>query len=75
MEGVYVEGLPPDGPGAARVTTIRQRVTAGDFSFATLDGKQRGAVLGAKLAERLNATPGIDTITLMTVDPMQHRSR
>ena len=74
MEGVFVEGLPPDGPGVPHVTTIRQRATAGDFSFATRDGRHRGAVLGSKLAEKLNVTPGIDSITLMTVDAAQDRS-
>jgi lipoprotein-releasing system permease protein len=69
MEGVLIEGLPPDGPKTAQVTTIRQRAKAGDFSFGTLDGRHRGAVLGTKLAERLNATPGIDSITLMTINP------
>ncbi len=69
MEGVIVEGLPPDGPGVPQVTSIRKVATAGDFSFSTLDGTRHGAVLGAKLAARLNATPGIDTITLMTFDP------
>ena len=69
MEGVMVEGLPPAGPGAPNVTSIRSRATAGDFSFATLDGRHRGAVLGSKLAERLNVTPGIDSITLMTINP------
>ena len=39
-----------------------QHVTAGDFSFATLDGQYRGAVLGTKLAERLNVVPGVDSI-------------
>src|SRR5579884_3762062 len=69
MEGVFVEGLPPEGPGVPNVTAIRQTATAGDFTFATLDGKHRGAVLGSKLAERLNVTPGIDSVTLMTIDP------
>jgi lipoprotein-releasing system permease protein len=68
MEGVFVEGLPPDGPGVSQVTTIRQRATAGDFTFATTDGQFRGAVLGSKLAEKLNVTPGIDSITLMSID-------
>lgn len=68
MEGVLIEGLPPDGPHVAQVTTIRKRAKAGDFSFATADGQHRGAVLGVKLAERLNATPGIDSITLMTIN-------
>jgi lipoprotein-releasing system permease protein len=68
LEGVFVEGLPPDGPGVPQVTTIRQRATAGDFKFETLDGKHRGAVLGSKLADKLNVTPGIDSITLMSID-------
>jgi lipoprotein-releasing system permease protein len=68
MEGVFVEGLPPDGAGVPQVTTIRQRATAGDFKFETLDGQHRGAVLGSKLAEKLNVTPGIDSISLVTID-------
>ncbi len=68
MEGVFVEGLPPDGPGVPQVTTIRQRATAGNFKFETLDGQHRGAVLGSKLAEKLNVTPGIDSITLLSID-------
>jgi len=68
MEGVFVEGLPPDGPGVPQVTTIRQRATAGNFKFETLDGQRRGAVLGSKLAEKLNVTPGIDSITLLSID-------
>lgn len=68
LEGVFVEGLPPDGPGVPQVTTIRQHATAGDFKFETLDGKQRGAVLGSKLADKLNVTPGIDSITLLSID-------
>jgi lipoprotein-releasing system permease protein len=74
FEAGFVEGIPPDGPGVAQVTSIRRRAKAGDFSFATLDGKHRGAVLGTKLAERLNVTPGIDTIQLVTmsneIDPV-----
>jgi len=68
LEGVFVEGLPPDGPGVPQVTTIRQRATAGNFKFETLDGQHRGAVLGSKLAEKLNVTPGIDSITLLSID-------
>ena len=49
------------------MTRIREHVTAGDFSFATLDGKQRGAVLGTKLAERLNVVPGVDSIRVFTL--------
>jgi lipoprotein-releasing system permease protein len=69
MEGVFVEGLPPDGPNAPQVTTIRKHATAGDFTFATTDGTQHGAVLGAKLADKLNVVPGADSITLMSIDP------
>ena len=68
-ENAFIEGILPDGPGVPQVTSIRQRATAGDFKFETLDGKHRGAVLGAKLAERLNATPGIDSITILTANP------
>jgi len=74
FEAGFVEGIPRDGPGVAQVTSIRRRAKAGDFTFATLDGKHRGAVLGTKLAERLNVTPGIDTIQLVTmsneIDPV-----
>jgi lipoprotein-releasing system permease protein len=74
FEAGFVEGIPPDGPGVAQVTSIRRRAKAGDFTFATLDGKHRGAVLGTKLADRLNVTPGVDTIQLVTmsneIDPV-----
>ncbi|HVX39395.1 MAG TPA: ABC transporter permease [Gemmatimonadaceae bacterium] len=68
-EGVYIYGIPADGPTTPHTTSIRSRVTAGDFSFATLDGQRHGAVLGSKLADRLNVTPGIDSITLATINP------
>jgi lipoprotein-releasing system permease protein len=67
MEGVYLLGIPPAGPGAQEVTGIRSTATGGDFSFATKDGQRRGAVVGAKLADRLMVTPGIDSIKLVTV--------
>src|SRR5215212_12211767 len=54
FEAVAIEGLPPEVPGMPQITKIRQHVKAGDFSFSTVDGKQRGAVLGTKLADRLN---------------------
>ena len=57
-EGVFLEGIPPAGPGVADVTTIRKHATTGDFRFATEDGQHRGAVLGKRLAERLNVYPG-----------------
>jgi lipoprotein-releasing system permease protein len=67
FETAFVEGLPPAGPDAPEVTRIRSTATAGDFSFATLDGKFRGAVLGSKLAERLNVVPGVDSIQIVTM--------
>jgi len=57
-EGVFLEGIPPAGPGVADVTTIRKHATTGDFRFYTADGQHRGAVLGKRLAERLNVYPG-----------------
>jgi len=67
FEAAAIEGIPVDGPGAAQVTKIRQHITAGDFSFSTLDGKHRGAVLGSKLADRLNVVPGVDSIQVFTI--------
>ena len=57
-EGVFLEGIPPAGPGAVDVTSIRSHATTGDFRFYTEDGQHRGAVLGKRLAERLNVYPG-----------------
>lgn len=69
MEGVFVMGIVPDSPTAPKVTRIREMAKAGDFTFRTSDGQRNGAVIGSKLADRLNVTPGIDTITLMTIQP------
>jgi lipoprotein-releasing system permease protein len=66
-DGAYVMGILPEGEGGPPVTSIREHATAGDFRFATTDGKQRGAVLGSKLANRLGVFPGVDSITLTTV--------
>ena len=72
-EPAAVEGIPIAGRGP-QTTQIRTRITAGDFSFSTTDGKNRGAVLGTKLAERLNVVPGIDSIQILTlsnkIDPV-----
>ena len=65
-DGAFVMGIIPEGQGGPPVTTIRSFRTAGDFRFQTTDGKQRGAVLGAKLANRLGVYPGADSITLTT---------
>ena len=66
-DGAYVMGIVPEGEGGLPVTTIRSFRTAGDFRFETLDGKRRGAVIGARLANRLGVYPGADSITLTTV--------
>ena len=66
-DGAYVVGILPEGEGGAPVTSIRDHATAGDFRFETTDGKGRGAVLGAKLANRLGVYPGVDSITLTTI--------
>ncbi|HEY2066848.1 MAG TPA: ABC transporter permease [Gemmatimonadaceae bacterium] len=66
-DGAYVMGILPQGEGGPVVTSIRSHATAGDFRFATTDGRQRGAVVGARLANRLGVYPGADSITLTTV--------
>ena len=58
IEAAFIEGIPPAGPGVPDVTSIRQHVSTGDFRFYTQDGQRRGAVLGKRLAERLNVFPG-----------------
>ena len=65
-EGVQVEGIEPEGPGAVNVTSVRQHALRGNnFKFRSSDGEIRGAVLGKLLAERMNAFPG-DRITLLS---------
>jgi lipoprotein-releasing system permease protein len=66
---VVVIGLPQADSGQ-EVTKIRETATAGDFSFAT-EGGRTGAVLGQRLAQTLNAIPGVTTISVITVD-MKH---
>jgi lipoprotein-releasing system permease protein len=63
--GAQIMGIEPQGPGVAEVTTIRSHAVMGDFRFATADGQLRGAVLGKRLAEQLNAWPG-DKLTIVT---------
>src|SRR5258708_21548958 len=60
-------GIIPGGEGGPPVTTIRVFRSSGDLRFATLDGKQRGAVLGTRVANRRGVYPGVDWITLTTV--------
>ena len=57
--GAQIVGIEPQGPGTVDVTSVRQHATAGDFSFRSGDGKLRGAVLGRRLAEQMNAVPGL----------------
>jgi lipoprotein-releasing system permease protein len=64
--GVYVVGIEPEGRGVPDVTSIRKHATAGDFRFASSDGKRQGAVLGKLLAARFNAWPG-DKINLISL--------
>jgi len=66
-DGAYVMGILPEGEGGPPVTSIRDHATAGDFRFESADNQHRGAVLGARLANRLGVYPGIDSITLTTV--------
>lgn len=74
FEAAFIEGIPPAGPGTPEITRIRQTLVAGDFSFATLDGRDRGAVIGRRLAERLNVIPGADSLNIYTltgaIDPV-----
>lgn len=65
-EGAFFMGIEPDEPGLNAVTRIRTTATAGNFTFGSSDGKRRGVVLGNRLAERLNVTPGVDSVTMMT---------
>jgi lipoprotein-releasing system permease protein len=65
FEGVFVAGIEPELRVLQPVTDIRKYAVQGDFRFASSDGKTRGAVIGRRLAERLNTYPG-DTLTLMT---------
>jgi lipoprotein-releasing system permease protein len=65
-EGAYVAGIEPPGRTVGPpVTRIRSFAAAGDFSFRSSDGKQRGVVLGARLAGRLGILAGVDSVTLV----------
>ena len=69
------KGIPPMARVCRKSRRFASTLTAGDFSFSTLDGKHRGAVLGTKLAERLNVVPGVDSISVFThrreaIDPV-----
>lgn len=64
-EGVFVEGIEPDARGVVHVTDIRRHATQGDFRFASEDGTEHGAVLGTRLADRLDLQVG-DRFTLIS---------
>ena len=64
-EGVFVMGIVPAQPGVKEVTSIRHTARGGDFTFKTLDGKREGAVLGERLATKLNVVVG-DSVTLVS---------
>ena len=66
---VFVMGIVPADDTVPPVTSIRTTATGGDFSFRTADGKRNGAMVGQRLAETLNIVPGIDSVTLFTIDP------
>jgi lipoprotein-releasing system permease protein len=68
-EGAFIQGILPDRPGVPRTTSIRSHAIAGDFTFATAGGTHNGIVLGSRLANRLNATPGTDSIVVFTTNP------
>jgi lipoprotein-releasing system permease protein len=63
-EGVMVVGIEPESRRAQQVTTIRETALHGDFRFASADGKQRGVVLGRRVADRFGVFPG-DKINLI----------
>lgn len=63
--GAQVVGLEPQGAGAVDVTSVRSHAIAGDFTFKDGNGQLRGAVLGRRLAEQLNAVPG-QKISILT---------
>jgi lipoprotein-releasing system permease protein len=66
-DGVIVMGIEPEDPSHIPVTAIRSTAIAGDFTFRTADGRDRGIVIGDKLAQRLDLRPGIDTVTLFSL--------
>ncbi len=64
-DGVFVQGIQPEGRGIEEVTGIRKTKLSGDFRFASTDGRRRGAVLGKLVSQKLNVLPG-DKITLVS---------
>jgi lipoprotein-releasing system permease protein len=68
-EAAAFMGIEPDEPGLNPVTRIRTTARAGNFTFGSSGGQRRGVVLGRRLAERLNVTPGVDSVTMLTASP------
>jgi lipoprotein-releasing system permease protein len=64
---VIVMGIAEVSDSMPAVTTIRESATGGDFSFRTPEGRA-GIVVGYRLAQTLNITPGITTVRLITAD-------
>jgi lipoprotein-releasing system permease protein len=67
-EGVMVMGLEAQKPGLLPVTSIRETAKGGDFTFRTSGGDTHGVVLGKRLAERLSALAGVDSVTLISAN-------
>lgn len=67
--GVFVMGIVPVADTSQAVTTIRETAVGGDFSFESPDGQKNGIVVGQRLAQTLNITPGISSVQLLTADP------
>lgn len=70
VEPAQVMGIEPQSPHAPEVTSIRQHAIkgAGDFLFASADGRTRGVVLGKLIAQRLNVLPG-DSVRMIAPPP------
>ncbi|MBI3566894.1 MAG: ABC transporter permease [Gemmatimonadetes bacterium] len=69
-EGAQIAGIEPTGVRRPAVTSIRDHAFAGDFSFATPDGRRHGAVVGKMLADRMSIVPGTK-LTLISAAGMQ----
>ncbi|HEX6047611.1 MAG TPA: ABC transporter permease [Gemmatimonadaceae bacterium] len=67
-EAVMVMGLEPIRRGVVPVTSIRQTAKGGDFTFRTSSGDTLGVVIGKRLADRLYALAGSDSITLLSAN-------
>ncbi|HKV51345.1 MAG TPA: ABC transporter permease [Gemmatimonadaceae bacterium] len=62
---VYVEGIEPSGRGVPEITSVRHTAKQGDFRFLSEDGTGHGAVVGARLADRLDLAIG-DKLTIIS---------